>query len=48
MVMKDTAAIAWVLVQQLQVSDESVEIKDPSGRVINCQELRARAMKEAN
>jgi hypothetical protein len=44
---KDSAAAAWVLVQQLQASDERAEITDPSGQPISWQELRLAAEQEA-
>jgi len=44
----DTAAEAWMTVQQLHASDEKTEIKDPSGRKIGWKELRALAEKQAN
>jgi hypothetical protein len=40
---EETAASAWLLVQQLHASDEKTKIKDPTGRIISWQELRDRA-----
>ena len=45
---RDTAASAWMLVQQLHASDEKTEIKDPAGCAISWEELRDRAAREAN
>ena len=47
MIHKRTAAEAWASVQQLTMSDETVEITDPSGRVIEQQELKMLAEREA-
>jgi hypothetical protein len=46
---EETAIAAWALFQQLDASDETVtSIKDPDGKTIGWQELRARADREAN
>jgi len=47
-VTKSTAAEAWMEVQQLQASDEKVEITAPEGCEISWQELRDIAAREAN
>ena len=45
---KDTASEAWVEVQCLMASDETVEITSPSGAPMRWQELKALAEREAH
>lgn len=44
----ETAAEAWAVVQQLEGSDEEIEIKDEHGRTISREELRLLAEKEVH
>jgi hypothetical protein len=44
----ETAAEAWAVVQQLEGSDEEIEIKDELGRTISREELRMLAEKEVH
>jgi hypothetical protein len=44
----ETAAEAWAVVQQLEGSDEEIEIKDEHGRAVNREELRMLAEKEVH
>jgi hypothetical protein len=45
---EESAASAWMTVQQLQASDEKVRIVDPLGIEISWQELRSRAARKTN
>jgi hypothetical protein len=46
---KDSAAAAWALVQQLEISDEKIlEIRSPSGQLMSRDQLRELAQREAN